>query len=158
MGNGTVLPRRSTRFGVGKEIGGAVYLHRDYAHLLGEPVQRALASLPAGFDYAVVKYSLKSGVVSFVRSPDFDPAPEPAVGDVWTVSPEGRARLWQQGADPWIYHHKWLFVAEGYSGFNVERSRERSRRWLALAGVDRPRIGRRSYWDAWVVPRLFDSG
>jgi hypothetical protein len=35
------LPKRSRRFGIGKEIGGAVYLHRDYEHLLGEPVVRA---------------------------------------------------------------------------------------------------------------------
>jgi len=29
------LPKRSSRYGIGKEIGGAVYLHRDYEHLAG---------------------------------------------------------------------------------------------------------------------------
>ena len=32
----TILPNRSRRFGIGKEIGGAVYLHRDYERLLGD--------------------------------------------------------------------------------------------------------------------------
>ena len=29
------LPKRSKRYGVGKEIGGAVYVHRRYEHVLG---------------------------------------------------------------------------------------------------------------------------
>ncbi len=48
------LPNRSKRFGVGKEIGGAVYLHRRYEARLGDAVANAKKRLPADFDYQIV--------------------------------------------------------------------------------------------------------
>jgi hypothetical protein len=45
-------------------------------------------------------------------------------------------------------------VADDYEGFDVEESKQRSRRQLSLEGVDRRRIGRRSYWVEKVLPRL----
>lgn len=143
-----VLPARSRRYGVGKEIGGAVYLHRDYERLLGNPVQAAKEWLPIGFTYTVVKYQPKTGIVSFIHSPDFDESPEPIVSDVWTIHPDGHATLTRRLADPYIYHHKWLFVAPDYKGFNVTQSMIRSRSWLSLAGVDSRRIGRKKYWQS----------
>ena len=59
--------------------------------------------------------------------------------------------------DPYIYHHKWLFVAEDYSGFDVSASRVRSQCWVALTGIDRSKIGRKSYWEQYVVARLNDK-
>lgn len=148
------MPRRSRRFGVGKEIGGAVYVHRRYEGVFGAVVERAKRRLPGEFDYTVVKWQAASGAVSFIASPDFDTAAEPVVADVVTVGREGAARLRRKAADPYIYHHKWLMVADDYDGFDVEHSKQRSRRQLALADVDRRRIGRRSYWLAHVAPRL----
>ena len=57
-------------------------------------------------------------------------------------------------ADPYIYHHKWLFVDDDYRGFNVEESKVRSQHWIGLGDVDRSRIGRESYWNEQVIPRL----
>jgi len=150
--------RRSKRYGVGKEIGGAVYIHRRYEDVLGEVVAEAKERLPAGFEYQVVKYDARSGNVSFIESPDFDEADEPAVGEVVTVKPDGTVRRRRAADDPEIYHHKWLFVRDDYEGFDVEESRERSRAWTGLEGVDRTRIGRRSYWEREVVPRIGGSG
>jgi hypothetical protein len=59
--------------------------------------------------------------------------------------------------DPYIYHHKWLFVSDDYEEFDVEASKSRSERWMALTDVDRSRIGRKSYWDEQVVPRIGQS-
>jgi hypothetical protein len=50
------LPHRSRRYGVGKEIAGKVYVHRDYADRLGEPATVAAVALPADFAYDIVKY------------------------------------------------------------------------------------------------------
>ena len=88
--------RRSTRYGVGKEIGGAVYVHFQYQGLLGPAVEAAAARLPPGFDYTVVKVQRRTGVVSFIHSPDFDTAPEPVVGELWTIAPDGTARRMQK--------------------------------------------------------------
>lgn len=140
------LPKRCRRYGVGKAIGGAVYVHRSYEHLLGPPVEAAKLHLPENATYAVVKYREATGTVSFIASPDFDTATEPTVGDVWVVSAEGRVKHFPPPVDPFIYHHKWLFVADDYSGFNVEESKARSRAWMTLPGVDYSRIGKRSFW------------
>ena len=112
------LPKRSPRFGVGKEIGGAVYMHRDYEERLGTVLAAAKGKLDGGFVYQVVKYNYRSGAISFVACLDFDTAPEPTVGH----------RPWRRMAacggggsrDPEIYHHKWLFVADDYPGFDIE--------------------------------------
>jgi hypothetical protein len=146
--------KRSSRYGVGKEIGGAVYVHRRYQHLLGPAVAEAAARLPPGFDYTVVKLHRRTGVVSFIHSPDFDTADEPTVGDLYTVRPDGTVTLRRQPPDPYLYHHKWLFVADDYPGFEVAASKARSEEWLALPDIDRSRIGRRSYWTQIVLPRI----
>lgn len=148
------LPKRSAKFGVGKDIGGAVYLHFGYEQRLGTVLAAAKVQLPDGFTYHVVKYNYKTNAVSFIQCPDFDTAPEPTVGDIFTVDAEGRVRRRRQPRDPEVYHHKWLFVTEDYPGFDVEASRQRSIAWMRLDGVDRQRIGRKSYWEQQVVPRL----
>jgi hypothetical protein len=86
------LPIRSSTFGVGKEIGGAVYVHRMYEHKLGSAVVQAKVNLPDDFDYQVVKYNYRTKSVSFIQSQDFDVAPEPTVGDIVTVGAEGEVR------------------------------------------------------------------
>ena len=85
---------------------------------------------------------------------DFDVAPEPTVGDVVIVDAQGNVRIRWQPRDPEIYHHKWLVVADDYQGFDVEPGRQRSLAWMRLDGIDRKRIGRRSYWQQHVLPRL----
>jgi len=150
--------KRSRRYGVGKEIGGAVYVHRRYENVFGDVVVIAREHLPEGFDYRVVKYEARSGKISFVASPDFDIADEPIVGEIVTVKPDGTVKRRKQSADPEIYHHKWLFVRDDYDGFDVEASKRRSARWAALEDVDRRRIGRKSYWDKHVLPRFAASG
>lgn len=148
------LPQRSRRFGVGKEIGGCVYMHRTYEHLLGPVAEDAQAHIPDDFPYTIVKLNLRTYAVSFVTCPDFDTADEPTVGAIWTVSPDGATSFLAPPTDPYIYHHKWLMVGDGYTGFAVSEAVARSREWLALEGVDVRRIGRRSYWNEIVLPRL----
>jgi len=151
------LPTRSRKYGVGKEIGGAVYVHRQYETVFGDVVATAREKLTAAFEYQVVKYDARRGNISFVSSPDFDTADEPIVSEIITIKPGGAIKRRKQSADPEIYHHKWLFVSDDYSGFDVLESRRRSLRWLSLDGVDAKRIGRLSYWEEQVVTRLLDG-
>lgn len=151
------LPRRSLRYGVGKEIAGKVYVHRDYAFRLGSDVAAAASRLPDDYEYDVVKYDTRSGTVSFISSPDFDAAEEPTVGESIAVSLGAAIQRRSQLADPHVYHHKWLFVADDYAGFDVSASKRRSEAWLALDNVDKSRIGTKSYWEEHVVPRLTQS-
>ncbi len=148
------LPKRSKSFGVGKEIGSAVYVHRRYEHVFGSAVEAARRHLPPDFSYTVVKLNVANKSFSFVEVADFDTAPEPTIGAVIAVKTDGSCRRMAAPNDPFIYHHKWLFVADDYDGFDVEESKARSRAWTALADIDRARIGRTSYWQEAVVPRL----
>ncbi len=150
------LPKRSARFGVGKEIGGAVYVHKLYQHVLPDGFEEAKRALPPNFEYTVVKYDLSTDAVSFIQSDDFDSA-EPTVGDLYTIRSDGTFTFRRKLADPWIYHHKWLFVLDDYSGFDVERSKARSMRWLQLSDIDFTRIGRKSFWEQNVLIRLVHS-
>ena len=150
----SILPERSRRFGVGKEIGHAVYVHRDYEDRLGPAVAEAKRRLPDGAVYHIVKYNVRTQAVSFICCPRLDADPEPAVHEVLIVRPDGHLRRRTAPADPEIYHHKWLFVAEDYQGFDVAESQRRSSAWLGLADIDKSRIGRKSYWVRHVTPRL----
>ena len=47
-------------------------------------------------------------------------------------------------------------MADDYSGFSVEESRNRSIAWMGLENVDKSRIGRKGYWIEHVAP-LLDS-
>ncbi len=148
------LPSRCKKYSVGKEIGGAVYVHRSYEALLPEPVKIALKYVPTEFNYTVVKFVEKDSCVSFILCPEFDSAEEPVVGDIVRIDAEGAKRFFRQQQDPFIYHHKWLFVMDDYKGFDVEKSKSRSISWLALDGIDMQRIGRKSFWDSKILPML----
>ena len=148
------LPNRSRRYGVGKEIGGAVYVHRDYEGVFGLELEEARRRLPSDCEYTVVKLNLATITFSFIQVADFDAAPEPTVGATIIVKQDGSTRFINPPKNPFIYHHKWLFVKDDYSGFDVDESKRRSLAWMSLPDVDKTRIGRRSYWESEVTQRL----
>jgi hypothetical protein len=148
------MPSRSRRFSVGKEIGYAVYVHRDYEDRLGSTVEWAKRHLPSDYEYTVIKLNQRNDSVSFIHCPGFDCEDEPAIAAIIVVNANGSIQTRNVPSDPYIYHHKWLFVDDDYHGFDVAASKARSAMWIALPDVDRSRIGIRSYWEEFVVPRL----
>lgn len=110
--------------------------------------------LPSGFVYTIIKQNNFNGNFSFIHCPDFDTADEPSTGDYAVVKSDGSVKLHSALDDPYIYHHKWLFVAENYEGFDVAASVRRSLAWMSLPDIDKSLIGRTSYWNEHVVPRL----
>lgn len=146
---GSVIQR--AKGGVGKQMQSALYVHRDYAPFSvwdDEPYQ---------FPTTVVKLTKEH--TTFIESPDFNTAHEPGIHRVVTVQRQqrGLVRTARDYHGSLIYHHKWLFVKDDYEGFDVAASVERSRKWLALEGLDMNRIGRRDYWEREVVPRIEGS-
>jgi hypothetical protein len=135
--------KRTNKFPVGKEIGGCVYAHRLYERQFPD-IRRAKAKLPKGFKYDVVKYNVKTKMFSFMISEDFDTNPEPSVNG--GISVGFKLKTFKDAG--WIYHHKWMFVADDYKGFDVEASKKRSQKWTRLKGIDKSRIGQRKFWDA----------
>jgi DNA phosphorothioation-associated putative methyltransferase len=148
------LPIRCRRYGVGKEIGDAVYVHKNYEERLGETVDWARRHLPNEFDYTVVKLNQRTDSVSFIHCPGFDNEDEPTIAAIVVVNADGRVQRRALPSDPFIYHHKWLFVDDEYSGFDVAASKKRSLDWIFLSEIDRSRIGKKSFWEQEVLPRL----
>lgn len=125
-------PIKRSKYGVGKEIGGDIYLHRDYADIvvpddIMQFAEQCLSEYDPRFQYNCIRYSPKTGAVSFQEAPDFDTAREPVVGDYITVLPDGTVKT---GHSNYIWHHKWLWVMNDYTGFDVVDSWEWSRTWL----------------------------
>lgn len=137
---------------VGKRIGGAIYIHRRYAqHPLVDSLKR---HLPPGWDYTLVKIDERKGSVTFILSEDFDSADEPTMDGGILVRSDGTTAIIARQRDPYIYHHKWMMVEPSYPGFNYDESVRRSKLWESLDNIDRHRIGKRSYWERNVLPRL----
>jgi len=148
------LPKRS-KYGVGKSMVGHIYVHAKYMNdvIPDDLLQRGL-TMANNFPFTILKFNPKTGYISFIESPDFNSSPEPIVGRSLLVKPDSdSSKIINPPADPWIYHHKWLMVKDDYSGFNVEESKNRSRKWMSLK-PDTSRIGKLSYWMNNVVPYI----
>lgn len=127
-------PIKRSKYGVGKLIGGDLYFHKQYADKIIpaeilDNAEQLLQDYYPNFEYNCIRYTPKTGVVSFQEAPDFDTAREPIVGDYVTVSPDGSIKL---GHSNYIWHHKWLWVKNDYTGFDVADAWRWSKRWLAV--------------------------
>lgn len=163
----TKLPKRYKNV-VGKYIGGKVYVHRYCAIMangIAEDELQAAENLVRRVDpkfieqYNLVAKTINKTEYALTFSPDFDTADEPTKGLSYLVNIETtEVKKIEPPADPWIYHHKWLWVFDSYTGFDVEAAKARSRRWMFfIANTDNPRryyyrIGKKSWWETNVVP------
>ena len=144
---------RIAKSGVGKDIGGSVYVHKQYEGNVPE-IEVAKEKLPDDFKYTVVKWNKSNGSITFTKVDDFNSSEEPTVGDQFLVKEDGSTRYMKANKDPWIYHHKWTMVGEDYVGFDILQSKLRSLQWTDLGDVDISRAGKWSFWQANVMPRL----
>lgn len=127
---GSVVKR--SKYGVGKQMGSQVYLHKDYVSdvipkKVWENALKVLSDADSDFEYNCVMYDTKTGNVRFDEAPDFDESREPIVGDTITVKPDGTVK---RGHSNYIWHHKWLWVKNDYQGFDVNQSKAWSNKWL----------------------------
>ena len=115
-----------SKYGVGKEIGGKIYIHKDYAlEVIPTDVlnnaQDMLHKYEPCFEFNCVCYNKKQpNIVRFDEAPDFNTEREPHPGVMFTVdtSINGEGCYKYRYSDL-IWYHKWLWVDENYKGFNV---------------------------------------
>ena len=144
------------KYPLGKHIGGAVYVHKNYEKQFPkDELKKAKSLLPKDFEYDVVKYIPKTKAFSFIISKDFDTRDEPSVNGGLSVK-DGVVKKF--GDNGWIYHHKWQFVGNDYKGFNISDSKKRSEQWMALKGINKSKIGQRKYWEREVESKLKNEG
>ena len=143
--------RRWRPAGVGKMVGSRLYVHQQYSLKAMQRLPEALVEVYwegasrlcfRGWDYNCLRFDTKANSVMFVRSPDFDTADEPHVGELALVTVKGIV----YGSSRAIYHHKWLWVQDDYQGFNVAEAIERSRNYCRL--LKTPPKGYDAPWQA----------
>ena len=149
---------KRSKFGVGKVIGGRIYLHRDYVDRLPEALQNLYYAAAASmkvvapeFTWNATAIDLKGDKVTLMEAPDFDTEPEPRVGVYWTVA---TGKPPKRGQTNQIWHHKWLWVDDDYKGFDVEESFRRSAKWLGFEDIPFSKIGKPELWQQFIAGRL----
>jgi len=149
---------KRSKFGVGKDIGGRLYVHKEYVGRLPEVLQHrykdaigAIRSVDPDFIWNAVALDLRGDKVTLMEAPDFDTADEPRVGIYWTVTP---GKPPKRGQTNQIWHHKWLWVDDDYRGFDVEQSFERSQKWLGLPDIPFNKIGNPEFWQKFIAGRV----
>lgn len=140
---GNTTYKRSNLFGVGKYIGGKLYVHKNYAIRVVDYLDYSLARacLPDGFQFNCIVVDYKKETIRFDEAPDFDTAREPHPGDFYEVS----LNTWKirKGHSDFIWHHKWMWVDDDYKGFDVNKAYEWSKEWTQY--ITHP-SGSKSVW------------
>lgn len=143
--NGSVIKR--SKYGVGKLIGGSLYLHRNYVQDLPSDISNKVAQAEQsldGFKYNTLKIGINDNRVTFMNATDFDTSPEPTVGEFVVVDLDNDTS--KTGNSNAIWHHKWLWVKDDYRGFDIDDSFERSAKYLKM-DIDFKRIGNKKFWE-----------
>ena len=151
-----------------KKIGGCVYMHISMRTKVDEKIKNMIADAERVFrkvigmkdfmEVEIVKVDVKNNKVSFIKSPDWDTAREPLVGDAYMIDLNENAPLRKRTvkitkSKGQIYHHKWMFVADDYQGFDIEESKKWSEKWQSVIPAERgikSRIGYKKYWDEYL--------
>ena len=96
--------------------------------------------------FQIIKYNQKNGNISFIKSPDWDTANEPTVGDSICIRKDGKITHRKGGKR--VYHNKWQFVSEEYKGFDIEKSKTRTKLWHSIPNIKEKKkyIGMKDYW------------
>ena len=145
-----------------KRVGTAKYAHKSnvkelVAKCFKTPVEEKLflqflnKVILHDISFDIIKYD--KGTVTLISSPDWNTANEPIVGTCY------RWKLVEWLREDWvnpiitqnykqIYHNKWMFVADNYSGFSIERAKQRSALWNSLPDIQsvKNKIGYKDFW------------
>lgn len=140
---------RDKKYGVGKHIGGEIYVHKNYANRISQDMYEKGASILENnpqfkdFQFNLVVFpdkleNSKELYVKFVNCTTFDSDREPLRGEGYKVNlSDGSIK--RMNGDNTIYHHKWQWVDDDYDGFNVDDSYNWSKEWLGK--LDEPANG-----------------
>lgn len=151
-----------------KKIGGCIYMHISMRTNVEEKIKsmiedaekvfRKVIGIKDFMEVEIVKIDVKNNKVSFIKSPDWDTAREPLVGDAYMIDLNEDAPLRKRTvkitkSKGQIYHHKWMFVADDYQGFDIEESKKWSEKWQSVIPAEKgikSRIGYKKYWDEYL--------
>jgi len=97
-------------------------------------------------NFNIIKYNKDNRNISLMYSSDWESANEPTIDISYTISPDGTIKTINNGRQ--VYHNKWQFVSSDYKGFDVEKSKQRTKDWNSINDINsvKSKIGNKSYW------------
>lgn len=137
-----------------KKVGTAMYVHKsnlnELLEKLSETERIRVKSIFNKFKkpFEIVKYD--KGKLSLIESDNWNTANEPNVGNSYCFSEASEAEYKTIKSSGKIYHNKWMFVANDYKGFDIEKAKERTILWNSIPDIKehKSRIGNKSYWES----------
>ncbi|AJT61117.1 hypothetical protein [Vibrio phage XZ1] len=142
---------KRSKWGVGKDIGGSLYVHIDYIpdefKQMVADARTQVSIANSQFTPNVVRIDYKKGGVAFYDSVEFDTVQEPAAGMMITYRDGVVSKPRQVNQ---IWHHKWLWVGDDYRGFDTSQSYDRSAQWLDHDDIPFAKIGNKKTWREWL--------
>lgn len=156
---------------VGKKIGGDFYIHKSAIDTLP---QSTIDRITEAYHHAYRDYpdqvstynliKIGSMKISLIYASNWDDFPEPNIEYSINVAQDGTTKFLDFSKKDVIYHHKWLFVKDDYTGFDVEESKRWSAYWLNHPKVKEmkankaehfsSRIGNYPYWREHVLNKI----
>lgn len=154
---------RLSEYGIGKFVGGFLYLHTSSLGLLPNTWQKIvndganLAGLRLGDDFNVVKLGNEKDDLSLLNYRDFFDDPFPSLARSWRVSIARSSvvyRTYEESRNPPILHRKELLLPDSHPRRNEYRLTTETAEALGLF-TEVNRIGFRAYWHALIQDRGF---
>lgn len=146
-----------------KKVGTCLYVHKSNRWELynnkrtekdREHMKCIITAMEGFFYYQVIKYDYKTRKLSLIQSLDWDKANEPTVGQsiIFDLSigkdltDTPKKQIKARTKNPQIYHNKWMFVGSSYSGFDIDKAKQRTKEWNSIPNLDKKKIGNKDYW------------
>jgi len=102
--------------------------------------------------YDVIKIDILNNTISFIKCKGWDEYPEPWVVETTVFSyndPRIPKRNLKYTKNYPVYHNKWMFVSDNYKGFDIQKSKVRTKiieSTIQTYRQDRRKIGFLDYW------------
>lgn len=121
-------------------------ISRTFSKLEKERVHRVIHDYSSFLECNsyVIKYNSKDNSISLIETPNWDIANEPDVGNGIKISLDMNVKILK--AKGQIYHSKENFVNSDYTGFDINKAKQRTKLWNTIPNLNKNKIGWKSYW------------
>lgn len=138
-----------------KKVGKSLYAHKsnlkELLLNLDENQQKNLLNLlkfngHLCIQYDIIKYNQETNKISLIECNTWEVLYEPIVGDSYCFSSDNSYKIIRGGTK--VYHNKWQFVSEDYTGFDIKIAKNRTKEWENIPEIvkNKSRIGNKKYW------------
>ena len=110
-----------------KKVGTSLYVHVSNIGELGEKIEKIVEErkkMIDDFKYHVIKFDTDTENVTFIECEEFDKKHEPMVGRQYLTKKNGEKKIMPSKGQ--VYHKKYAFVNENYTGFDIEAEKKRA--------------------------------